>query len=215
MEVEETAGAEAFGEEGEGGVGEFFEADEAAFGPGVGVMGDGDEFFFEEGFPREVGVSGRTEADAEIEGAQFEAVFDVVGGEFAEVDGDARVLLEEFGYDLWGEAGFDGLDDAAGDFSPFESAEFLEGLAGDVGFAEDAFGVFPEEVAGVGEGDAAGVAFEERFAQISLELLDLSGEGRLGEVEALGGSVEVFLFGEDAKGAEESEFHKNRECLLI
>jgi hypothetical protein len=50
--------------------------------------------------------------------------------------------------------------------------------------------------------------FQQLHAQFLFQLLDGAAEGRLGEMEALGGSPEVEFFGDSDKAADLSQFHE-------
>jgi hypothetical protein len=81
------------------------------------------------------------------------------------------------------------------------------GALGDVCLYEDAPRLVEHRGAGVGERDAAMVAVEQPDAQLRLELAHLLADGRLGDVQALGGPPEVQFFCDGHEVAEMPEFH--------
>jgi hypothetical protein len=96
----------------------------------------------------------------------------------------------------------DEADVEGADFSAANAAGLFD-VAMDI--AEGALGAFEEVLAGGGEADGARGAVEERVAKDLFELADLLGERRLGEVETLGGTAEVQLFGDGDEVAEVAE----------
>jgi hypothetical protein len=85
-------------------------------------------------------------------------------------------------------------------------------LAGDalaqlVRLVEDAHGVGERRLAGARQTHAALATDEERLAQLLLERLDLVADGRLRQVQPLGGTGEVEGLGDHAKGTELRKLH--------
>ena len=147
----------------------------------------------------------RDEGDVDL--AELETFGAFNGGEVVQGDADAGAILREdfqgAGEELDSEGG--GVADA--ELAAFALGEGLDGLHGLLGAEEDGAGFAEEEMAGFGEGDRFGGAAEEFDAKFFLEIADLAAEGRLGDVEALGGAGDVLFLGHDDEVAEVPEFH--------
>jgi hypothetical protein len=74
-------------------------------------------------------------------------------------------------------------------------------------FAQDGASVRKKSLAELGEADAAPEAVEQARAEFVLELEDLLGQRRLGDVRLFGGAREGKSFGDGAKVAKLVEFH--------
>lgn len=82
-----------------------------------------------------------------------------------------------------------------------------DGGAGEIDGVEDLAGVEEEALAGGEEADAAGGPLEEAGAELVFEAADLPAEGRLRDVEALGGAGDVLFFRDGDEVAELGEAH--------
>jgi hypothetical protein len=67
--------------------------------------------------------------------------------------------------------------------------------------------------AGLGQLDAGARAVEQRHAELALEPGDLLAQGRLGDVQALGGTTEVQLVGEHDERAQEPRIARHARSL--
>jgi hypothetical protein len=87
------------------------------------------------------------------------------------------------------------------------SAHAIEGSLCFLGEASAFAGVAQEHPSCFGETDAAFAAVEEGGAEFFFEGVDLLADGRLAEVEALGGAAETRLFGNGTKHPEAEILH--------
>jgi hypothetical protein len=83
------------------------------------------------------------------------------------------------------------------------------------GAGEDLPGLFKQDAAGFGQFDAPFRPPEERCLELSLELLNLVGERRLGDAQLGGGLAEMERFTEGNEVAQVSEFHETQPGALI
>src|SRR2546427_8905934 len=68
-------------------------------------------------------------------------------------------------------------------------------------------GLGQERLAGAGESDSAGESLEQRDPQLGLEIMDLLGEGGLGDVETPGGPGESEFLGDGDEIAQVAQLH--------
>ena len=118
-------------------------------------------------------------------------------GKFAGVGGEAR------GEPVRGDGGNGADDDGAG----FGLQAFGEFVLCGRNFVKNGTGSGEKGFAEIGEADGAAEAIEEAAAEFGFELLDLLGEGRLGDVTFLGGAGEGTGVGDGGEVAELVEFH--------
>ena len=79
---------------------------------------------------------------------------------------------------------------------------------GGIDLGEDPPGARDEQLAGVGDRNAARRALDEREADLLLQPADLLGQCGLSDVLTSGGAREVALLGERDEVAQLAEFHK-------
>jgi len=72
---------------------------------------------------------------------------------------------------------------------------------------QDASRIVQEQSPSRAESDASGQSVEQEKPQLSLQVLDLPGEGRLDDMEPIGRSSEVLLFPNGDEIAQMPEFH--------
>jgi len=173
---------------------QFLDVHFAALGKGMLRRNDEGEFVFQNFGGLQLGVA-RDEGDsAEVEAVVHHFVRDVAGKHAVEADLYAGMSFAELGES--GEQGVDGaFIDAESEFTALEAFEFEEPLLDFISEIEEAFGVFAKELAGVGEAHGACTANEERLAERVFELADGEADGRLGAVEAFGGTRKAALAG--------------------
>jgi putative acetyltransferase len=172
--------------------------------PGARMVGgeDDNEGLGDEGGDGEAVGGVAVAEDAGVEGAVLEALNDLGGEGFVEVEMDARVrpaIGAEDGGQGAEHGGADEADVERAELAAADGAGFVE-VALDV--AEGAPGAVEKGSARGGEADGARGAEEERRAEYLFELADLLRERGLGEVEAQGGASEVKLFGDGYEVAE-------------
>ena len=67
-------------------------------------------------------------------------------------------------------------------------------------------------MSGCSERQSTVVAVEELHSDLALELLELSGQRRLGDMERLGGAAHRAEFGDRAEGREQAQVHVAIVC---
>jgi len=75
------------------------------------------------------------------------------------------------------------------------------------GLGQQLAGMRVEEAAGLGELERPAAALEQQHPQVILQLLDLPGQRRLGDVQALGRAREVQLLGDGNEVTQVTQFH--------
>ena len=88
--------------------------------------------------------------------------------------------------------------------APGGAAGLLGGVAG---VGENLPGVGEKALAGFGKGYPTAVALEQGYPKLAFQGLDLLGQRRLADVQALGGPGEVELFGDGDEVAQMAQFH--------
>ncbi len=175
---------------------------EAGGGDGVAgcerMMGgeDGHEGFGEERLDVQLGGGAAVAQEASVEGALDEPLHHHGGVGLVELElyvGELPAITAEHGGQCCEHAGADEADAKGADLAAADAACLFEVL---LYVAEGAAGALEEDEACAGELDGARGADEESVAEDLLELANLLGEGRLGEVQALGCAAEVQLLGD-------------------
>ena len=176
--------------------------------------GDDEAFLAHDGDLQLIVGLGEAQADdAEVEAAVFQFLDLAGGGQFREADFHVGVAAAEVAQDR-GQPFVGKLrDEADGEAAGFAARGASGGAGGLVGGAQEAVGVFEEDLAGGGERDVVAVAVEEGRAEFFFELLDLHAERGLGDVQAFGGAAEAEFLGGSDEIAEVAEFHGRRITL--
>ncbi len=173
---------------------EFLDINFLALGEGVLGGNDEGEFVFQDFSGLQLRIAGDVGDGAEIEAVVQDFVRNVAREHAVKADLHAGVGFAELG-DGW-EQGMDGaFVDAEGEFAALEALEFHKAFLDFVAEVEEAFGVFAEQVAGVGEADRAGSADEEGLAEGVFELADGQADSGLRAIQAFGGAGEAALAG--------------------
>ena len=169
---------------------EFFDADLSALGERMLGGNDKSKFVFQDFGGLELRVTGDEGDGAEVKTIVHDFMGNVAGKHAMEADLNAGMGFAEFRERR--EQGMDGtFVDAEGEFAALEALELHETFLDLVAEVEEAFGVFAEERAGIGEADWAGPANEEGLAEGVLEFADGEADGGLGAVQALGSAGEA------------------------
>jgi hypothetical protein len=85
--------------------------------------------------------------------------------------------------------------------------ELLHGLVGFAQARQEVTRVSPQLYAGGGEVSPPTHSLEQRHPNLEFELLELDGDGGLGEIEFLGGAAEMQMLGGGSKYPQLSESH--------
>jgi hypothetical protein len=137
-----------------------------------------------------LGFAGDVGNGADVEAIVEDFVGDVAREHAVDADLDAGMGFAEFC-----QRGEEGVDrafvDAEGEFAALQAFEFGEAFFYFVAEIEEAFGVFLQKAARVGEADGAGTADEEWLAEGVFELTDAEADSGLGAVEAFGSAGEA------------------------
>jgi len=181
------------------------------FGPGEGMGGgDGNAHGIAGEFLKlQAAKLARREAnhEADLQFAGAHLGDDFLGGKIVEGNADAGKFglkgAQGLGQNVDGEGGsvadlkFGGgaLGDGAG------------GADGVIGVAKHGAGVFEQRPASVGQAQGFGVALEKLEADFLLEIVYLTAQAGLGDVEFEGGARDIFLLGNGDEIAEVAEFH--------
>lgn len=168
----------------------------------------GQERIVEEAQGSQAGIGNGRGEEGGVELARAEAVEELSGEVFPEVDCEPGRGFIERGEDTREEVRGDGGDGAelngAGELVPrglrggLEEAHLFEGAAG----------VRQQELTERGDGDAAVGAFEEGSAELDFEFAELRAEGGLADVAGLGGAAEVLIARDGGEVGEVLEIHR-------
>ena len=137
---------------------------------------------------------GRVVEHADIGAAHQQPIVDMGARAFQNIERCAWKALLEF-RDQVGREDFAGRRrDAKNHLAHGRAVELAQVLACAFGLFEDAFGVFEQGLARLGEGDTAAVAMEQGLAQLDFQLADLFAQGRLrdAELDRRAGKAAVF-----------------------
>ena len=167
----------------------------------------GDHALVAEELAGDVGVVEGDAAEADVDAAFLEGGDLFEGGEFQEDELDAGPG-GAVGADDAGEVAVEGGADEAD--AEDVAAALLQAAHGGAHFfhaVQDLDGLFIEDAALLGEDGGAGAAGDEGDAELLFELLDLAGQGGLGDVQAGGGAGEGALLGDGHEVLEVAELH--------
>jgi len=137
-----------------------------------------------------------------------ESVHLLPAGQFLQVEVDSWITLAENPEGGRQEAQGGRADETDGESTPVALGGPARFRAGLLHGCEDLPGPSEEGAAGVGQGDPAGAPLQQGGAEFLLERLDLGAQGRLAQVEALGGPAEISLLGDRHEVAQLAELHR-------
>ena len=118
------------------------------------------------------------------------------GGQVIQLDMHGGPVVAQYAQGIGQDTGVHGVFDITDAQTAFFAAAqaLAQGLQA-VGVGQQGLGFGQERLAVAGQADALLAALEQGQAQAFLELGDLPTQGRLGNVQALGGAADVFFFG--------------------
>lgn len=146
--------------------------------------------------------------DVDLAGAQLVLALGWLGGDQRQFD--AREALAEATDGGGGDRGAGAREGSEAQAAAAQARERLELGLGVGEPRQDHVGVADEHVAGLGEPDAAGVALDERRGRLALESGDLLGDGRLREVQRIGGGGEGSAGGNLSENLQSADFEHHR-----
>jgi hypothetical protein len=132
----------------------------------------------------------------EVDGVVLELLQQALAVADRELNLDAGMRLRELGEQAGHEV-FGGADQADRQLAGLGTEQALQVGLGVLDFAEHAQRVVHQQITGIGQRDAAPQAFEQRQADVVLELLELHRDGRRRQVQLLGGAGVAEVAGGD------------------
>ena len=189
----------------------FLDLDFPFFGERVLGRNNQGEFVFEDFSGLELRIARNEGNGAEIQAIVDHFMRNIAGEHAMEPDLDAGMGFAEAGEG--GEEGVDGaLVDAEGEFTALEAFELHESFFDLVAEVEEAFGIFAEKSAGVGEADGTRTADKQGLGKGILEFADGEADGGLSAVEAFRGAGETAFA---SNGQENLQFGKIHSIHLV
>lgn len=176
-------------------------------GPLVARGNDEDHAVLHEGFDVEIFTQTGTFDEGELDAVVGDGFEHGIGVAADGGDGDAGVLAEEGGDEVWQEVLADGLGCTEGEGAGVGAGGAGDGFEGLIGEGFKLVSEGQEGGSSGGEGDAAAGAVEEGKAVLVFQGFDLLGDGGLGEEELFGGAGEVEVSGDGAEDLEAEVFH--------
>lgn len=210
-------GAELVGEDAQAVVGlegdeglafEVLQVDALPAGEGMVLRHDGEEFFRVEVEPSELLHVHHDGAEADVGFAFEEAPGEDGGVVLVEIELDVRIELLEFAQELGQDVDAEGVHEGEADDAVVGIALAFDLLPAFFELAQGPFGVDEEALARGGEEDLPAAPFEERRAELLLELVDGAGEGGLGDGNFLRCAREVARIGKGAEVFQLVDFHR-------
>lgn len=140
------------------------------------------------GLDMQFGVEGRPD-EAQVQLLAEDPVHHVVACQDVQGDLQARIPGLKGGQRPGKEIVSRGAAGAEVQSSAFQALQLVQGAPGLVSQDKDPLGVVGHETPGLRQDDAAAQAVEELGAQLLLQVEDVLGDGRLTDVEVLGGAA--------------------------
>src|ERR1700730_10100860 len=175
----------------EGIISEVAEADTVPRGQRVLEWQRDDGALGSDGFDDEVAVRDREQREANLDLPVGEG-FDLFGRvEVAQIQGNIRMPRKKRGKNSSQDSVFRRGPEADGETADLAAGGLLRDPDGVFRVAEHMASFVQEQMAGLGQDDEVTCAVEQLHAEIALEVLNLMGEGRLGNMEPLRGASEM------------------------
>ena len=186
---------------------EFRDINFALFGERVFRRNNKSQLIFEDFRGLELGIAGNVGDGAQIEAVIEDFVGDIAGKHAVDADLDAGMQFAKLGQG--GEKRVNGtFVDADGKFAALETFEFGKTFFDFVAEVDEAFGVFLEEQAGVGETDRAGASNEQGLAEGIFEFADGKTDSGLRAVQAFGGAGKAAFLRDHKENLQFAEVHR-------
>jgi hypothetical protein len=157
----------------------------------------------------ELGVRARVDDETELDPTAEHRVVDGRGRVVPERDLDLRRDLEELAHERRQEISAERLVAADDEAPDLVGLEPLDSILGAIDEGEDLGGVVQELLPGAGELNAAATPEKERRAEALFEVLDGDGQGRLADLEGLGGGGHAPALGDALEVTKVREVHEN------
>jgi hypothetical protein len=162
----------------------------------VRVGDDENHLLVVERLEAQVGRAAWAVGDADVELAFAQPLDDLLGGELVDAHPNRRMPGEEEGDALRDQRDVEGVRRADPHLPREAAAARPQHRDALVDLAQRAHRERVEELAGFGRDDALADPIEQALTDLVLELADLVREGRLGDVDAVGGAREAEALGE-------------------
>src|ERR1700674_985855 len=149
-----------------------------------------DEPLRSDGFDDEVAVRDREQREADLD-LPVDERFDLFGRvEVAQIQGNIRMPRKKHGKNSSQDSVLRRGPEADGETADLAAGRLLRDPDGVFRVVEHMASFVQEQAAGLGQDDEVTCAVEQLHAEIALEVLNLMGEGRLGNMEPLRGASE-------------------------